>query len=605
MATELPDIAGTLQQMLAGFTATADERVRAAQAQQKLYEQSTNAVSNLLTQNVTAAREVAAAAGAIATKKAEIDFTRNSALERTGAILGMNANEQNYIIPQRMAEYEALETQRKATRAEYDKLASISFMDSPIGYIMAQLQLPTAAARNNAIVDARDAALNDIEVRQRLMTAQRSAITTNTSERLKEVNLAEAVQAQRAAEINLRQAEAEVESKVAGMRMQAWQLGDKAFDIKGDLFNKQLQVQQWRMSFESLQAQREANRLASEERRAAAAERAAILKDRADEKAAQQAELTVLNVGFANVSRLLGLQIPMNTEIWKKMPDGKMKQAWLAAAQDGVLGKDLITSLAFFNSNGAAANIVSTNPGVAQFARFSQTALESVALTLSRDPKLKDVKPAELAQQANQSYMAEIEASASNIASKETLSSPRYDALFNPYKAQHLVMLDQLPNSENAMVKALRTARVGKETAVTPTGNLPAEIEQMAIQSIIAQISRGTLGLDDAATQLSTYYMTAAKRNYDAYQYTLFGLPAQSKYMFTIAPNGMFQDPVKLDLMDFNSTKAALARLSRQIIIQNRTGVTGAAIPIPFGSIGGVPPVGSVITDILMGREAK
>ena len=603
MATELPNIAATVQQMLSGLTGTADARIKSLQEQQAQYERSTGAIEKLLVANVIDAKEVAANTGAIAAKKAEVDFIRNNAIERTGTVLGMNADEQNYIIPQRMAEYEALSKEQKAARAEYDKLASTDLLSNPVGYIMAQLKLPAAAARNNALVDAKAAAIGEIEVRQRLMTAQKSAITTNTSDRLKEINLAEAQNAQRAAEINLRQAEAEVESKVAGMRMQAWQLGDKAFDIKGDLFNKQVQVQQWTMSFESLQAQREANRLASEERRAAAAERAAILKDRADEKAAQQAELTTLNVGFANVSRLLGLQIPMNTEIWKKMPDGKMKQAWLAAAQDGVLGKDLVTSLAFFNGNGAAANIVSTNPGVAQFARFSQTALESVALTLSRDPKLKDVKPAELAQQANQSYMEEMQASASNIASKETLSSPRYDALFNPYKAQHLVMLDQLPNSENAMVKALRTARVGKETAVTPTGNLPAEIEQMAIQSIIAQISKGTLGLDEAATQLSTYYMTAAKRNYDAYQYTLFGLPAQSKYMFTIAPNGMFQDPVKLDLMDFNSTKAALAKLSRQTIIQNRTGVTGAAIP--FGPIGGAPPIGGVITDILMGRGSK
>lgn len=603
MAMELPNIAAAVQQMLSGITGTADERIKLIQNQQAQYEQSTNAITNLLTQNIGAARTVAAEVGATAAKKAEIDFIRNSAVERTGAILGMNADEQNYIIPQRMADYEALSKEQKAARAEYDKLATTDLLSNPLGYIMAQLKLPAVAARNNALVDAKNAAIGEIEVRQRLMTAQKSAITANTAERLKEVNLAEAAQAQRSAEINLRQAEAELQSKVAGMRMQAWQLGDKAFDIKGDLFNKQLQTQQWVMSFESLQAQREANRLAAQERTAMAQERAAMIKDREAEKAAQLAELTTLNVGFANVSRLLGLQIPMNTEIWKKMPDNKMKQAWLAAAQDGVLGKDLVSSLAFFNGNGAAANIVSTNPGVAQFARFSQTALESVALTLSRDPKLKDVKPAELAQQANQNYMTEVQTSASNIASKETLSSPRYDALFNPYKAQHLVLLDQLPNSDNAMVKALRAARIGKETAVTPTGNLPAEIEQMAIQSIIAQIGKGTLGLDDAATQLSTYYMTAAKRNYDAYQYTLFGLPAQTKYMFTIAPTGMFQDPIKLDLMDFNSTKAALAKLSRQTIIQNRTNVTGAAIPV--GPMGGVPPVGGLIVDILMGREAK
>lgn len=604
MATELPNIAATVQQMLAGLTGVADERTKSVLQQQTAYNESTSRLSSLLTQNVEAAKAAAVDVGVTAAKKAEITYARDNAIERTGAILGMNADEQNYIIPQRMAEYEALNTEQKAARAEYNQLASTDLLSNPIGYIMAQIKLPAAAARNNALVDAKNAAIGEIEVRQRLMTAQRSAITTNTAARLKEVNLADAVNAQRAAEINLRQAEAEVESKVAGMRMQAWQLGDKVFDIKGDLFNKQLQVQQWTMSFESLQEQRQANKLAAQERTAMAQERAAMLKDREAEKAAQLAEFTTVNVGFANVSRLLGLQIPMNAEIWKKMPDNKMKQAWLAAAQDGVLGKDLVSSLAFFNGNGAQNNIVSTNPGVAQFARFSQTALESVALTLSRDPKLQNAKPAEIAQQANQNYMTEVQESASNIASKETLSSPRYDALFNPYKAQHLVMLDQHAQSENIMVKALRTARIGKETAVTPTGNLPAEIEQTAIQNVIAQISQGTIGVDDAATNISTYYMSAAKRNYDAYQYTLFGLPAQTKYTFTVAPNGMFQDPIKVNLMDLASTKAMLATLSRRAIVQNRALQTGAAVPIgPM--MGAFPPIGGVITDILQGREAK
>lgn len=603
MATELPNIAATVQQMLTGLTATADQRIDAANAQRTLYEQSTNTIANLLNQNIGAARDTAATAGAIAAKKAEIDFTRNSAIERTGAVLGMNADEQSYVIPKRIAEYEALETQRKDARAEYDKLASVSFLDSPIGYIMAQLQLPTAAARNNAIVDARDAAVADIETRQRLMTAQRSAITTNTAERLKEVNLAEAAQAQRTAEIQLRQAEAEVESKVAGMRMQAWQLGDKVFDIKGDLFSKQLQVQQWVMSFESLKQQREANRLAAEERRAMSQERAAMLKDRAEEKAAQQAELATINTGFANVSRLLGLQIPMNVETWKKMPDGKMKQSWLAAAQTGTLGEDLINSLIFFNKNGAAANVVATNPGLAKFAKMSQTALESVALTLSRDPKLREEKPEDIAKRANVDYMSEIKNSADNIASRETLSSARYDALFNPYKAQHLVMIDEFGQSDNAMVKALKAARIGKETAMTPTGNLPAEQEQIAMHSVIEQVKKGTLGVDDAARQVTAYYTAAAKKNFDMYQYTLFGLPAQTKYMFITSPMSMFGDVAKADLMDFASTKMMISAMARSGMVTPQTQRMGTAVP--GAAAGGGMPAGGLIFDFIMGRESK
>lgn len=603
MATELPNIAATVQQMLSGLTGTADERIKNVQAQQAQYERSAGAIEKLLVANIIDAKEVAASAGNIAAKKAEIDFVRNNAIERTGTVLGMNADEQNYIIPQRMAEYEALNKEQKVARAEYDKLASTDLLTNPVGYIMAQLRLPSAAARNNALVDAKNAAIGEIEMRQRLMTAQKSAITVNTSERLREVNLAEAENARRTADINLRQAEAEVESKMAGMRMQAWQLGDKAFDIKGDLFNKQIQVQQWAMSFESLKQQREMNRAAAEERAAAAAERAAMMKDREAERAAAQAELATLNTGFANVSRLLGLQIPMTFEQWKRMPENKAKQAWMTAAQTGTLGDDLVTSLGFFNRNGAAANIAATNPGVAQFARFSQTALESVALTLSRDPLLQNAKPADIAKKANDAYMSEVETAASNIAAKESLSSPRYDSLFNPYKAQHLVMLDQFGTSNNAMVRALNTARIGKETAVTPMGNLPAEIEQTAMHSIIEQVTKGTLGVDDAARQINTYYTAAAKKNFDMYQYTLFGLPAQTKYMFTTSPMGMFGNVAKADLMDFASTKMMLSAAARgRLSSQNVPGAAMTAPPVgPVGAMQGA----SMIFDIIMGRESK
>ena len=603
MATELPNIAATVQQMLSGLTSTADERTKSIKEQQAQYERSTGAIQKLLVANVIDAKEVAANAGAIAAKKAEIDFVRNNAVERTGTMLGMNADEQNYIIPQRIAEYEALNKEQRAARAEYDKLASTDLLTNPVGYIMAQLRLPSVAARNNALVDAKNAAIGEIELRQRLMTAQKSAITVNTSERLRDVSLAEAENAKRTADINLRQAEAEVESKVAGMRMQAWQLGDKMFDVKGDLFSKQIQVQQWAMSFESLKQQREMNKAAAEERAAAARERAAMVQDREAERIAAQAELATLNTGFANVSKLLGLQIPMTFEQWKRMPDNKKKQAWMTAAQNGTLGDDLITSLGFFNSNGAAANIAATNPGIAQFARFSQIALESVALTLSRDPLLQSAKPADIAKKASDTYMSEVETSASNIAAKESLSSPRYDSLFNPYKAQHLVMLDEFGQSENAMVKALRAARIGKENAVTPTGNLPAEIEQIAMHSIIEQVTKGTLGVDDAARQINTYYTTAAKKNFDLYQYTLFGLPAQTKYFFMVSSPRMFGDVAKVDLMDFASTKMMISSMARSNMVTPQAQRMGTVVP--GVAAGGGMPAGSLIFDIIMGREPK
>jgi hypothetical protein len=592
----ITNIAATVQQMLSGLTSTADARTQAINKQADDLRASTAAVESLLRTNLTEAGKVAETAGQIATQKAETDYIRNSAIQRSGAILGMNADENNYIIPKRMAEYTQLEEERKTARQEYDKLAQTDLLTNPVGYIVAQLKLPSVAARNNAIVDARDAAVADIATRQNLAIANKSAVTANTADQLRTTALLEAKNAQAQAEIALRQAEAEMTSKMAGARMQEFQLRDKAFDVQGDLFSKQIQVQQFVMNFESLKAQREAARLAAEERISIARERAAMLKSQAEKDAIDAAEQAGLNAGFATVSRFLGMPAPMTLSTWKLIPDRNTKEVWLTAAQSGVLGDSVVEGLQFINrASGNTQVLRTTNPGAWRAVQGFTEALNSIVATEQRKPENAKAKMADIVKTASDQYSNIVVQSASNIAAKETLSSPTFDKLFNPYKAQHKVMIDQFGDANNVMVKALKAATVGREAEVASMTNLSSEMEQQAMASVIDQIATGKLGLDDAARQVNSYYTAAARKNFELYQYNLFGLPAQTNYAFRMAPSKAFGDVAMADLMDFASTKMALAAQTRQRL---SPGTLGPMLgPLQFGA-----DIGADFGDWLRGR---
>lgn len=595
--TPITDIAATVQQMLSGLTSTSDARVKAIEQQANDFRNSTAAVESLLRTNITEAGQVAQTAGQIAAQKAETDYIRNSALERSGVILGMNADAENYILPKRMAEYTQLEEERKVAKAEYDKLAQTDLLSNPVGYIVAQLKLPAVAARNNALVDARDAAVADISTRQQLAIANKSAVTANTADALRTTALLEAKNAQAQANIALRQAEADMTSKMAGARMQEFQLRDKAFDVQGDLFSKQIQVQQFVMSFESLKAQREAANLAAQERIAAQRERAAMLKDKAERDAIDAAEQASLNVGFATVSRFLGMATPMTLSIWKLIPDRNTKEAWLTAAQSGVLGDSVAEGLQFINrASGNTQVLRTTNPGAWRAVQGFTEALNSIVATEQRKPENAKAKLADIVKASSDQYSNIVVQSASNIAAKETLSSPTFDKLFNPYKAQHKVMIDQFGDANNAMVKALKSTTVGREAEVAAMPNLSSEMEQQALNVVVDQVASGKLGLDDAARQINSYYTAAARKNFELYQYTLFGLPAQTNYAFRMAPSKMFGDVVAVDFMDFASTKMALAAQTRQKLSPGMLGPI--LLPLQVGS-----EVGADFNEWLRGRS--
>lgn len=536
-----------LNAILGNLTGTAQLRQEAIAGQVQQMNADTAAMQNLMTVNQEEAAQVAQAGVDIAGKTAAVEYTRNKTLENAQNILGLNPDDLNNQLVQSMAAYNTAETDRQQTRKQFDQLSQISLLDNPLGWIAAQLQLPQVAAQNNALVDARDAAAENLATRQRLLTAQKSAVVANTAEAIKDIRTAEAENALAAARIKLREAEIENSSKIAGRKLQAFQLSDKMFDIESDLVGKQLQVGQYMMSLE--------------ERREARAERTARYQEEQKKKQITADKIAAYDVNLARVSKFIGTAIPMNAELVDRMPDGKKKQAWMEAAINGSIGEDLISSVAFINANGNPAALRTNNPGVAIAAQGFGAGIESYAADVERKARAegKTLKPKDIVDGANDAYTNDVIASASRPGTGNSLTSKRWDSVFNPYKADHRVMLDEiaagkLPLQNNALVANLKLAQGDKITS---------DDELNALKALALQVKSGKLNIDTASQQVSEYYRVAAAKNMDLYQYTLFNMPVQTSYRGQIPGMGWFGAPVDVDLMNPISVRKGLLQIMR------------------------------------------
>ena len=580
------DLNALLQSSLAGLTSTTDARVKQLNEQTAAMTAETQRIEGLMTGSTTVARNAANAAAQVAGQRAGVQAEVDTAIQRIDDLFGVDPDQNNSVIQQRMAEYTSAEDARKAVRKEYDSLTGASLLSNPVTYILNQLKLPTVAAQHNALVDMRDAAAGDIATRQRLATAQRSAQLPNVAQKLKEVSLADAEAKRLQAEAEIQSREATMASQMAGQKLQIYSLSDRALQAQGDLFSKQL-------SFASIQAQRDA----TEEARA---QRLAILTETANRQKADAEDIQAMDDRLGAVSDYFGLgNNRITVKKLRALGNTARKDAWFAAAS-GQLGKNLAASVAFAQSEANLAEMGRTNPYGPQVIRGFASGLRSIQDDLMRqarsDPGLAATmrKPDDAAALVSNAYTTELIDSMSSLASRDSLLSPRYDVLFNPYRTNHKAMLVAAQSdprlANNAMVKALQASQIGKETQVAASPNIPVELERNAFLSIIEQVKGGTLGVDDAAAQITQYYTAGAKNNFDKLQYNLYSLPAQTNYMVTLPPPGMFSDPVKADLMNFASTKTAIAKYARQSAVSETRPMGQSVMPIGGMAVPVAPP---------------
>lgn len=565
--------------ILQGMIGNTGQRIGQIQSQVGDMQADTAAMRGLMTQNMAEGQQLAQQVGQIAAQEAEVSYRIQKAQERAAATVGLNEDDLNNQLVQSMAEYNSAQEAKKQQLQRYQEIQSVGLLDNPVGYILGQLELPQVVSTHNALNAKAAAAADNISTRQQLLQQHKSAMVVNTAEAVKDINLQKAEAGVAQAQLALREAEINNISKLSGRKLQEFQHANSIFAIQDAAFAKQMQVAQFQMNMEDRQAAREERRALAE----------AKLKD----KQAQDAAVAEFDTQSQRISQFLGLQVPINYAMWQKMANPKQKQAWFEAVTTGEMGSNLLQSLQFVNSQGNSAALRQNNPGVAAATQGFMTAIDSVAGPLARRPENLKKKPEELAAEAANIYTNTVVGAAGRADSGNSLFSSQWDTLFNPYKAEYKVLLDEVTAGKipalqnNIVVKTLSNLA----PALDPTAsNLSADSQNKLMLTIAEQVRRREIGLDEAAQQVSQFYTIAALKNKDLYQYDLLGLPPQTRYMATFGTTGMFGSTVTADLMNTMSAKKALATLA-----------TGSEKKVSSGVLG--VPVGSSVQQILQGQQ--
>jgi hypothetical protein len=571
------DLMQMIQQSISQLTATTDARTQALQRQAATINADAAKFESLGVRAVAMDRAAAQATSEAAAQKANTDFQVNSSIQRIDDLYGVDPDQNNSVIQTRIAEYTAAEESRKLARKEYDALAQTSLLENPVGYIINQLKLPSVAAKHNAIIDVRDAAIRDIRTRQELAAAQKSVQIPNVATELKTTALLQAEATRKSAEAAALRAEADLGSKIAGIRMQAFQLGDKALDVKAGFADQLLR-------YASLQEQREATKEAREARLAALN---ASLKDRETRAAA----IAGLNGRLGAVANFLGIppDAAPTVEGLDRLGNQRAQNDWYKMASTGTLGGSVSESIDNLEAYGNLTGIQQQNPLAFQGYQGIKAALGSYRATAQMqaraNPQLQEVikKRDTFNAYVSNEYLNELETSATSMAPEGArLADSRYDTLFNPYRVNHKIMLSGQPKvpANNVMIAALTGASAGRETQISSMPNLPAEVEVNALQGIISSVSKGVIGVDEAAQQITQYYTAGMRSNLDSYQYTNFGIPAQSSYVIRLPAQSLLGDPIMFNAANFASVKAALAKVARANMSTLPPGFTGIPSPV-------------------------
>ena len=497
----------------------------------------------------------AASAGIQAARKAQLNYQQNSALESYQRELGMDPADPQNILSQSLAQKEALRPQYEATRAEYDKAASTDLLSNPLGFIMAQLKLPSLAAKTNALSAAMGRADMRMQVANEHLDTRRRTLIANNADQIREFELKQADIDAKIAESKLRAAEAATASRRAGELMQQIQVVNMVGDNQRQTIG---QLASLREQEENRVERRQRIALVEEQRRQ-------IL----DQKAASAEQDARMDASLAAISAKLGLQERMTVQRLRTLADGPERKAWLTAALTGQMGENLYESLLFYGDK-ASRNGVSQSGNAASYDAYMKLRTAGLAHQAEAEREAgktgKKIKPEEARAQGFNIYADRLLNSTEGIKSTEDLSSRKWDSEYNPYRAPALQVADLSQSDprfaalkDNEVTKAIRSI----SSATGARGQLSAEQEQAALQSIYEQVRARKLLPAKAAADVAAFYRTAAEYNYAQTQYDLFGLPKQRAYLYSVELGG---DRKKVDLFSPAEVERAIQRaVSRDI----------------------------------------
>lgn len=480
-----------------------------------------------------------------AAEKANIDYQVATKVQEMQKLFGLNPDDVNNEIATSLSQADAARKARTSVRAEFDQLASADLLTNPIGYIMAQLKMPAVAAKNNALADQEDLALQNIQNRTALLANVKSTVTANTADQMRSLQLREAEAAAKAANAQLKQKEIENASKLASNQMQLIQVANMAGDNMRQALTSVIQLRDYQESSELRRMQREQ-----------------ILES----KRMIDEEKAVLNARLKIVSDALGKDIPMTADRLKNMTNKKVQEKWLNVAQSGVFGEKMQESLEFYRGEGNPQKLPQSVVRTVQKLDGTASAYRSTAerAHLARNPTGKKLSSEEATALGYEMYANELEASANSRQETRDLSHSYWEKTYNPYVAQFTGFnsaINQLPELKglgNNIVKSYVDAQL--KSGITAE-NLTVDQQQQVLGAIIEDVRSRKLTPKDAASQISDYFRTAASYNLQLNHYNLFNLPPQEKYLFTVGGSIRAADnPQKVDLMDPKEVENMLIR---------------------------------------------
>ena len=550
-------ILGIVQQQNAGINVANETRLENQAASEQLAAQA-----------AAGQRDAIAKRGEVAAAKAEIEYQQNALLQSIQKSLNLDPTVEGNAIAKNIAVRDALQPELMAAQQEYTKAASTDLLSDPLGFIFAQLKLPSLEERVKGLSTQIQIADQDTQERQARLAGARNTALANTADATRKVQLQAAQVDAMIAEANVKAAEAATKSQTAQQAMQSAQiinmLGDNA---KGAI-----------TTVISLKDAEENRKLRNEQRQLVAEQRAEIMA----QKKEKQDETDRWNARFRIVSDSLGLQEPMTVDMLKKLGNPKLEEAWLKAAATGQFGEDLFDSIRFFrpqavriglDKQGASGLYEASKKLEAAGVQFKD---EANRQHMAADPRARPLSEAQALAEGFRIYQATVEKSALDRTSPTDLSSAKWDQQYNPYKAPFLTFSQlgtQDPKfarlKDNEMTKAVGAIA----NSANATGNLNADQTQQALAVIREKVRLRQLTPQAAAAQISDFMKAASQWNADQTGYTLFGLPQQGAYTFTLR-GGDRAD--KVDLMN-------PVEVERILVKQ----ITSMKEPMGFSPIGG------------------
>lgn len=524
-------------------------------------------------QSVSQQREAVAQGAAQGAQKANIQFQQDKTIEDLQRLFGLDQSQVDNEIGKSLAVAQNARDQRVGVRAQYDELAGRDLLTNPIGYLLAQMQLPSVAARNNALADAEDLALSNIDKRTQQFTAAKSSLVANTSDQIRDYQYQQAQVESRLAEAKLLGKEGEISAARAGTELQLAGVTNALGD----------NVRSTVSTVVSLEDREEASKLRNEQREQILGEK----KLKAEEDAR-------LNQRLKLASDTLGLEEPMTLSRLKGLTSKKEQDMWLGVALSGQMGQDLEESLAFYLGNGSrngiqtkggASTLMTAERLAASGASFEGEAARTLqALNQGKMPKKEEARS-----KAYELYRDTLVNSTSGVTSPLDLGSSQWDRTYNPYKAEFLSFNKAVDSNEklailkNNKVKTMVDDLV--KSGAVKDSNLTAAQQQAVLAGIGDLVSEKKLDPQKAAADISTYFKAASAYNRQLNKYDLFSLPKQESYLFTVEGTAFASNRKKVDLFNASDIENSLIWRAKQKHMQTPFG-KGTSAEQAFFSIG-------------------